>query len=72
MGNPVGRPRKVDAEERCPRCGEYMTRQGWNYTKRSKFQRYRCPKCAFITSAPIGVKAVQKLDKILKGKVLLK
>jgi len=57
---------------RCPRCGEIMWRQGFNYTKEGKFQRYKCSKCDFITSAPIEDKVVQKINTILKDKVLKK
>jgi transposase-like protein len=57
---------------RCPRCGKSMWRQGFNYTKEGKFQRFKCSRCAFITSDPMDGKILQKLDTILKDKVIIK
>jgi hypothetical protein len=49
-----------------------MWKQGFNYTKEDKFQRYICRRCGFLTSAPVEDKVVQKIDTILKEKEILK
>lgn len=54
----TGKPMVVDVCERCPDGGR-LIRQGYAYTKASKFRRYQCKQCG---SWSRGKKAIARVD----------
>jgi len=69
MGNPRGRPEKIESDERCPQCGSVMIKRGHMFIRKGEFQRYACKECGYFTIHPISNSVLQKIDTSISKKV---